>query len=98
MITFVFSKLANIYRKLIKRPINQRHRYDFPSENNGWSKYGNVPIWGNPQIGTMFDPYSYTEAGKIKMVVSDRKRRTLILIESIHCITSVFTSAGLFNS
>lgn len=71
------------YRRHIDRPLNQIHRYDFTSENNGWKKYGTTPIWGNSQTGTMFDPYVFEMEGKLNMVVSARKTKCLILIESM---------------
>jgi predicted GH43/DUF377 family glycosyl hydrolase len=65
-----------------KRYLNQKHRYDFASVNNGWKKIGDKPIWGNRELGTMFDPYAFMEDLKIKMVVSARKQNSLILIDS----------------
>ena len=70
------------YRKYVARPLNQRHRYDFPAENNGWKKYGNTAVFGNPEIGTMFDPYVFQEDGVFHMVVSSRKTKSLLLVDS----------------
>lgn len=75
------------YRRYIDRPLNQRHRYDFASENNGWKKHGNAPVWGNAEVGTMFDPYVFGAEGKFSMVVSARKTQNLMLLESSDGIT-----------
>ena len=87
MIMFLLNKLVNMFHRFIKRPINQLHRYDYPPENNGWIKIGEKPVWGDANTGTMFDPYSYLEDGIIKMVVSDRKKKRIILLESINGIS-----------
>ena len=71
-----------IYRHYFNRPINQRHCYDYPSENNGWKKIGNRPVWGNRETGTMFDPYVLRLDSKFLMVVSARKTKSIILVES----------------
>lgn len=75
------------YRRYIDRPLNQRHRYDLPPENNGWKKYGNTPVWGNAEVGTMFDPYVFGSEGKFNMLVSARKTLNLILLESSDGVT-----------
>lgn len=66
----------------IIRYFNQRHRYDFPPENNGWKKHAKGPVWGSREIGTMFDPYVYREDGIFKMIVSARKDNQIIGIQS----------------
>lgn len=71
-----------IFRKA-RRYLNQRHRYDFPSENNGWHKIGDTPVWGNSATGTMFDPYVYSDHGIFRMIVSNRNRKSLAIINSI---------------
>lgn len=77
--------MKNYYRSClnyIRRFCNQRHRYDFSSENNGWRKYGSVPVWGNAEIGTMFDPFVFVSEDKFKMLVSARRTKSLMLVES----------------
>ena len=71
-----------LYRRYVERPLNQRHCYDYPSCNNDWQKVGNTPVWGNLQMGTMFDPYAFLDGGEFKMVVSARKDKSIILISS----------------
>lgn len=82
----------NIIRKIKKIPhrisfeitryFNQRHRYDFPAENNGWKKVGNRPVLGDEKTGTMFDPFVYTENNLFVMIVSERKTGNLVRLES----------------
>lgn len=83
---FFFAKIlhyANVaYRRYIDRPLNQMHRYDFPSQNNGWEKCGDSPVFGNPIIGVMYDPYVFFRENGFKMVVSSRKDGALLLVES----------------
>ena len=76
------KKIPHRIRFEVTRFLNQRHRYDFPSCNNGWQKVGKAPVWGNLQMGTMFDPYAFVEDGKFKMVISARKDKSIILISS----------------
>ena len=66
----------------IKRFLNQRHRYDFPSENNGWKKVGKKPVYGDESTGTIFDPYVYLEGDTFIMIASERKSGSLIRVES----------------
>ena len=75
------------YRRYIDRPLNQLHRYDFASENNGWKKNGEKPVWGNAEVGTMFDPYVFGSEGKFSMVVSARKTQNLVMLESFDGVT-----------
>lgn len=70
-------------RNRIRRFINQRHRYDYPVENNDWKKVGCSPVWGSCETGTMFDPYAYIEDNMIKLVISARKDGSIIIVESI---------------
>ena len=91
MISAFFQKIKKFcyfrYRRFVARPLNQRHRYDFASENNGWKKYGNTPVWGNAELGTMFDPYVFGSEGKFNMLVSARKTLNLMLLESSDGVT-----------
>jgi len=73
----------NRYRDYIGRPLNQKHCYDYPAENNGWKKQGLAPVWGNCEMGTMFDPYCFFDNDLFKMVVSDRGNKCLKLISSV---------------
>lgn len=86
MITRVIKKILKFpyyrYRKYIARPLNQRHRYDFLAENNGWEKYGDKAVFGNSETGTMFDPYVFFENDKFHMVASSRKTKSLLLVDS----------------
>lgn len=85
-------KAHKIFRKICKIPyrikfgviryFNQRHRYDFPSENNGWRKIGKTPVYGDSSTGTVFDPYVYIEENKYVMIVSCRKNDSIIRISS----------------
>lgn len=63
------------------RERNQKHCYDFPSENNGWEKYGKEPVF---RYGTnhVFDPFVYMEDNKFVMCVSDYDPGTILLTQS----------------
>ena len=79
------KRIVNIPYRLVfemKRYFNQRHRYDFPSENNGWKKVGQKPVYGNSSTGTIFDPYVYMEGNMFQMIASERKSGCLIYLES----------------
>lgn len=67
---------------LRQRRLNQQHRYDYPSENNGWKKVGDSPVWGDSTTGTMFDPQVLVHEGRMLMTVSARKTDTIILLSS----------------
>lgn len=67
---------------LRQREINQQHRYDYPSENNGWKKVGDSPVWGDSTTGTMFDPQVLVNEGRLLMTVSARKTDTILLLSS----------------
>lgn len=87
MIKKIIYKITNAIRyrfqKFIIRPFNQIHRFDFPSENNGWKKIGNSPVWGSPKTGTMFDPYVYLDHDIFHMVVSNRDHKSLAILNSV---------------
>lgn len=81
----LFRKLRRIPVRIhfeISRALNQRHRYDFPPENNGWEKVGTKPVFGDLTTGTMFDPFVYVEGEKFIMVLSERTTGSLVRIES----------------
>lgn len=63
------------------RFINQLLCYDFPSENNGWTKLGN-PIYGSKETGSVFDPLVYMEDSAFVMIVSERKNNTIVQLKS----------------
>lgn len=75
------SKFENIFLGT-PRERNQRHCYDFPSENNGWRKFGTQPVYGDSLTGTVFDPYVYMEDSTFLMCASERKSGDLILLSS----------------
>ena len=78
-------KILNIPHRLkfeLIRCINQRHRYDFPSENNGWKKVGTRPVYGDDSTGSVFDPYVYLEDNTFIMIASERESGSLIRLES----------------
>lgn len=80
----IARKLKSFIRKFTptSREINQRHCYDFPSENNGWVKFGTSQVYGDKSTGTIFDPYVYLENDKFYMCASERSTGSLILVES----------------
>ena len=65
-----------------QREVNQRHRYDYPPENNRWQKYGQQPVFGNEETGTVFDPFVIVNGDVFLMVVSERRSGNLILVKS----------------
>lgn len=81
----IVCKIKNGPRRmlfLMKRFFNQRHRYDFPSENEGWKKIGTGPVFGDASTGTVFDPFVFAEDNRFIMVVSERSSGNLIRLES----------------
>lgn len=60
---------------------NQKHAYDFPAENNGWTKFGNTPVYGEGEK-VMFDPYCYVEDSCLIMLLSDRSNHVLATVTS----------------
>lgn len=74
----LFDKIKN----KIRRWINQLHSYDFPSENNGWIKYANNPVFGNSNTGTIFDPYVYIYDNELYMFASKRVSGSIICLNS----------------
>lgn len=73
---FVFS---DRYRQ---RLINQLETYDFPDQNNGWTKYSNNPIFGDKETNSVFDPYVYKDGNKFVMILSERRYNSIIRVES----------------
>ena len=65
-----------------QRENNQRHRYDFPSEYNGWRKVGDAPVYGSCKTGTIFDPQVIVHEGRFLMTVSERRSGSIILLVS----------------
>ena len=86
MIVKTIRKIRNAvryrFRKYVIRPFNQKHRFDFPPENNGWNKIENNPVWGDRKTGIMFDPYVYMDHDVFHMVVSNRNKKSLAIIQS----------------
>ena len=75
----VFFKLI-IFR--LNRLLNNRHRYAFPSENNGWIKYSKNPVYGNRETGSIFDPSVSLVNNRFVMIVSERKNHCIISLQS----------------
>lgn len=73
------------------RFINQLSRYDFPAENNGWTKYGE-PLYGSEETKSIFDPFVYMENGTYIMIVSERKNNSIVRLESFDGINWTFAS------
>ena len=64
------------------RFFNQRHRYDFPEENNGWKKVGSLPVYGDSTTGEIFDPFVFFEDNRFVMIASERCSGCLIRLDS----------------
>lgn len=72
-----------IARKIAKqRKINQKHCYDFPSENEGWVKSGLIPVYGNKETNSVFDPFAILGKDSFILIVSERKNHSIIRLES----------------
>lgn len=69
--------------KRVQRFANQTHRYDFPSENNGWRKSSNKQVYGNRQTHSVFDPFAFVHGSDIYMLVSERKENGIDLLKSM---------------
>lgn len=52
-------QLVNKIKNRIRRYLNQRHRYDYSPENNGWKKYGNSPFFGDKKQERSMIPMLY---------------------------------------
>lgn len=65
-----------------QREMNQRQRYDFPTENNGWHKSQDAPVYGDAQTGSIFDPHVIEYEGTLLMSASERRTRSIILLRS----------------
>lgn len=65
-----------------QRAINQQHCYDFPPENNRWSKVGDTPVYGSIETNTIFDPYVFEKERILFLVASERKNNSIIRLES----------------
>ena len=80
---FYHSEIISVCKKQYSRIrfINQLSRYDFPDENNGWTKYGE-PLYGSKETKSVFDPFVYMEDGTFIMIVSERKDNSIIRLES----------------
>lgn len=74
--------LVNKIKNRIRRYLNQRHRYDYSPENNGWKKYGNSPFFGDKKTGTVYDPYAVFVDGKFSIYASFRKNGAIGKIDS----------------
>lgn len=70
----------------MKRAITQRHRYDYPAENNGWHKLTGKPVYGDWQTGIIFDPQVIEHDGALLMSVSERNTGSIILLRSTDAI------------
>lgn len=70
------------FKFLIIRAINNIHRYDFASENDGWKKLSDVPVYGDSMTNSVFDPYAFIYRDKFYLLVSERKNNGIDLIES----------------
>lgn len=65
-----------------QRERNQKHCYDFPSENNGWKKIGNAPVYGDKDTNCVFDPFVMVENDRFVMIVSERLNHGIDRLES----------------
>lgn len=78
---YVYPRATKLIRQH-ERCQNQKHSYDFPSQNNGWEKYGDTPVYGGGD-SVMFDPYCYVEDSCLTMLVSDRNNKVLATVTSM---------------
>lgn len=62
-----------------RRYVNNKCRYDYPPEQGGWSKQGQLDIKGID--GSIFDPYVLIQ-DRIKLYYSNRKTKSIDLVES----------------
>lgn len=66
----------------VQREQNQRQRYNYPAENNGWHKSQVMPVYGDAQTGAIFDPQVVEYEGTLLMSVSERRTGCIILLQS----------------
>ena len=77
--------ISKVYRKIfriVQRFLNQKHCYDYPSQNNGWNKSETSPVIGNRQTGSLFDPFVMCCLNKFVMFVSERKHGVVLRVTS----------------
>lgn len=67
----ITRKVKRILKTMIEKG-RKMQRYTYPSENNGWEKYYDAPVYGNIETRSMFDPHVYQEDGYFVMLVSER--------------------------
>ena len=87
LLALVISSISlrkQIFEKVhaVSTKINQLHSYDYPSESNGWHKFGVLPVYGNQSTGPIFDPFVWFEDSSFLMCASERKSGSLITLES----------------
>lgn len=66
-------------------------------EKGSFQKYGDAPVFGNKERGTMFDAYVWRQGGKIRMDLSWRSRNALAVTfseDGIHWDPPVITLDG----
>lgn len=81
MFSFIL-KVINALRFRLTRLLNQKHRYDYKSENIGWKKYSYNPVYGDFSTRSVFDPFVFLDGQIFKMLVSERRHNCIVLLES----------------
>ena len=77
----LIDKVLRRVRLNVRRIVNKRTAYIYPSENNGWEKY-DIPLIGNEDEGTYFDPCVRVVDGRYIMFASYRNENSIIRFES----------------
>lgn len=72
----VAGKIKRRLSRIVERKLNQRHCYDYGSKPQLFSKYP-VPVIGNPEMGTMFDPFAVKFGNGVRLFVSSRRQGTV---------------------
>lgn len=75
------QKVPKKIKFILRRQKSIRELYIYPETQDGWVKHP-IPLIGNKNTGSFFDPYIYCENGTFFLFVSDRKNSTIVRMES----------------
>lgn len=77
----IIQKIENRIKLDVRRILNRRTAYEYPSENNGWKKHGE-PILGGEKEGVFYDPFVRKINGNYVMMVSHRNTKSIVRCDS----------------
>lgn len=78
------SKVKRRLSRIVERKLNQRHCYDYQSKPRLFIKYP-LPVIGNPEMGTMFDPFAVKTDNGVRLFISSRRQGLVNCFYSENC-------------